>query len=69
VTDILKVFASYKPIDLSPLTQGQIRDIEEPAADLDPLQELLTDSAGLTRQVSPLLSTPMNLGSWTVCCW
>ena len=65
VTDILKVFASYKPIDLSPVTQGQIRDIEEIPVDMDPLQELLTDSAGVTRQVSPLLSTPMNLGSWT----
>lgn len=65
VTDILKVFASYKPIDLSPLTQGLIRDIDDPGAELDPLQELLADSAGLTRQVTPVSSTPMNLGSWT----
>jgi hypothetical protein len=65
VTDILKVFASYKPIDLTPLTQGQIRAIDEPGGELDPLQELLADSAGLTRQVSASSSAPMNLGSWT----
>ncbi len=59
VRDILKVFASYKPIDLSPLTQGGIRsaDTGEP----DPLQELLMDSS-LTRQVTDKAQT---LGSWT----
>jgi len=65
VTDVLKVFASYKPIDLSPLTQGQIRSAPEQSGDLDPLQELLMDSAGVSRGVSPLLSKPVDLGTWT----
>ena len=64
MTDILKVFADYKPFDLKPLTQGVIRGIEEDAGELDPLQQLLTDSAGVTRQVAPLLSKPVDLGSW-----
>jgi hypothetical protein len=59
-TDILKVFASYQPIDLRPLTQGAIRDIpEEP---LDPLQGLLAESSGGTRGV---LIRPADLGTWT----
>jgi len=62
VTDILKVFASYKPIDLSPLVQGQIRGVPADAGEPDPLGELLTDSVGETRQVVP---QPLNLGSWT----
>jgi hypothetical protein len=65
VTDILKVFASYKPFDLKPLTQGGIRGVEEGSRELDPLEELLADSAGETRQVSPLLGKPVALGSWT----
>ncbi len=65
VTDILKVFASYKPFDLRPLTQGSIRGIGEDTAALDPLEELLADSAGVTREVSPLLNKPVPLGSWT----
>ncbi|MGO9272147.1 MAG: caspase domain-containing protein [Terriglobia bacterium] len=65
VTDILKVFASYKPIDLSPLTQSQIRGIPEATGEPDPLQELLMDSAGLTRGVAPVLSRPLDLGQWT----
>ncbi len=64
VTDILKVFADYKPFDLRPLTQGVIRGIEEDSGELNPLQQLLTDSAGVTRQVAPLLSKPVDLGSW-----
>lgn len=65
VVDILKVFASYKPFDLRPLTQGAIRGVGEDSTELDPLQELLMDSAGVTRQVAPLLSKPIDLGSWT----
>ena len=64
VTDILKIFADYKPFDLRPLTQGTIRGIDEDTGELDPLQQLLTDSAGVTRQVAPLLSKPVDLGSW-----
>jgi len=62
VTDILKVFASYKPIDLRPLTQGTIRDIEKEES--DPLQALLNDSSGGTRGLSPVLSKPVDLGTW-----
>jgi hypothetical protein len=63
VLDVLKVFGSYKPIDLSPLTQGKIsRSVD--AGETDPLQELLMDSAGETRQVTPLLSKPVDLGTW-----
>jgi len=62
VTDILKVFASFKPIDLRPLTQGQIRTIE--TDDLDPLQALLSDAAIGTRGVSPVLGKPADLGAW-----
>jgi hypothetical protein len=62
VTDILKVFASYKPIDLRPLTQGQIRDIGP--EELDPFQALLNDSAVVTRGLSPVLGKPIDLGTW-----
>ena len=66
IMDILKVFASYKPIDLRPLQQGAIRSVGDDSGDLtDPLQQLLTDSAGTTRQVSAVLSKPLDLGSWT----
>lgn len=58
--DVLKVFASYKPIDLTPLKQGATRDI--PASNADPLQDLLMDSTG-TRAIAPQNSAP--LGSWT----
>jgi hypothetical protein len=64
VTDVLKVFASYKPVDLTPLTQGTIRGLDA-TAELDPLQELLLDSTGVSRGVSPLLSKPLDLGTWT----
>jgi Caspase domain len=63
VIDILKVFVSYKPIDLTPLTQGSIRGLEG-TEDLDPIQELLMDSAGGTRGVGPLLTKPVDLGTW-----
>ena len=62
VTDILKVFASYKPIDLRPLAQGTIRDIEEDES--DPLQALLADSSGGTRGPSAVLTKPVDLGTW-----
>jgi hypothetical protein len=58
----LKVFASYKPIDLTPLTQGQIRAIGEEAT--DPLQGLLDDSSDGTRAVTVVLSKPADLGTW-----
>jgi len=65
VTDILKAFASYKPIDLSPLTQGEIRGVPEEGGELDPLQQLLMDSAGTTRGLAPVLGKPLDLGGWT----
>ncbi len=61
VTDILRVFASYKPIDLRPLTQGSVRDITD---DSDPLQALLNESVGGTRQVTSALGKPADLGTW-----
>ena len=63
VTDILKVFASYKPIDVRPLTQGTIRDMGEEST--DPLQALIDDSSGGTRGLSPTLTKPADLGTWT----
>ncbi len=70
VIDVVKVFASYKPIDLLPLTQGRVRSAEGPdslAADteLDPIQQLLMDSSGVTRGLTPVLSKPLDLGTWT----
>ena len=62
VTDILKVFASYKPIDLSPLTQARIRAVPVETGEPDALQELLGQSSETTRQVAP---QPLNLGTWT----
>ncbi len=62
VTDILKVFASYKPIDLRPLTQGTIRDIGQ--EDSDPLQAMLSDSSGETRGLAPVLANPVDLATW-----
>ena len=64
VTDVLKVFVSYKPVDLSPLTQGRIRGLPEDVA-LDPLEELIMDSTGVSRGVTPLLGKPVDLGTWT----
>ena len=61
VTDILKVFASYKPIDLRPLTQGPVRDITD---DSDPLQALLNESVGGARGVTSALAKPADLGTW-----
>ena len=62
VTDILKVFASYKPIDLTPLTQAGIRGVPVEAGEPDPLEELLGQSTEGTRQVA---AQPLNLGTWT----
>jgi caspase domain-containing protein len=62
VTDVLKVFASYTPIDLTPLTQGTVRGLNE-TAEADPLEELLLDSTGVSRGVS--LNKPLDLGTWT----
>lgn len=64
VTDVLKVFASYRPVDLSPLTQGTIRGLDD-STERDPLEELLFDSTGVSRGVSPLLNKPLDLGTWT----
>jgi hypothetical protein len=65
VTDILKVFASFKPIDLTPLTQQRVRDIGVWKGDSDPLQDLLVDSTGMTRQVSAeAQAQPQSLGTW-----
>lgn len=65
VTDILKVFAGYKPFDLRPLTQSSIRAAEGSEGE-DPLSELLRDAGGQTRQVGPVSGTPTDLRSWTV---
>ena len=62
VYDILKVFASFKPLDLTPLTQGAIRGPGEEVS--DPLQALLEDSTG-TRGLAPILTKPADLGTWT----
>ena len=62
VTDILKVFAAYKPFDLRPLTQGQIRGIDQDGS--DPLQAMLDDSADGTRGLSQVLTKPVVLGDW-----
>ncbi len=62
VTDVLKVFASYKPIDLTPLTQDGIRGV---ITDSDPLQELLADAGTGSRGVADVSSRKTNLGTWT----
>jgi hypothetical protein len=61
VTDVLKVFASSKPIDLSPLTGGPIRDASPLS---DPLQTLLEASSGTSRGVVAVGAKPMSLGGW-----
>jgi hypothetical protein len=63
VTDILKVFVSFKPVDLRPLTQGAIKGVDEPG-EIDPLNELLMDSQGMSRNLAPLLGKPVDLGAW-----
>ena len=65
VTDALKVFASVKPIDLRPLTQGQIRGLDDDTATDDPLQQLLNDASGTTRSIEVVSNGPTDLGSWT----
>jgi len=66
VTDILRAFAGRDPFDLNPLTQAAVRGIPESTGELGPIQELLMDSAGVTRGVEPVLSKPIELGRWTV---
>jgi len=63
VTDILKVFASYKPIDLSPLAQEGIRSIGDDVT--DPLAGLLSEATSGTRGVSAVPSRTIDLGTWT----
>ncbi|HEY3704518.1 MAG TPA: caspase family protein [Terracidiphilus sp.] len=65
VTDVLKVFASFKPINLRPLTQNQIRGLDDIPASDDPLQQLLDEAGGTTRSVEVVSSGPIDLGSWT----
>jgi hypothetical protein len=65
VVDILKAFVSYHPINLRPITQTAIRDIEPDSGDMDPLQQLLADSAGQTRGLTPILADSVNLSPWT----
>ena len=60
VTDVLKVFVSYKPLDLTPLTQGAIRGTR---GESDPLQDLLDDSVGLSRNIASA-DKPVDLGTW-----
>jgi hypothetical protein len=63
-TDILKVFASYEPFDLSPLTQGQIRGEPSATKELFPLQETLLAFSEQSRGTSSGLSRPLTLNSW-----
>jgi Caspase domain len=62
VTDILKVFASSRPIDLTPLSGAAIR---EATAETDPLQLLLEASSGISRAAVALGTKPVSLGGWT----
>jgi len=63
VEDILKVFASFKPIDLRVLQQETVRDIVPD----DPLQPLLADAAGKTRGLTDDQTTAaLVLGQWGV---
>jgi hypothetical protein len=62
IRDILKVFASVKPIDLTRLTQPQIRGDIGVGGEPDPIQEFLMGANGATREVNP---EPFNLESWT----
>jgi len=57
VTDILKVFASSHPIDLTPLTRAPIRSVSDGA---DPLQALLENVVSGRRSV-----VVVKLGDWT----
>jgi Caspase domain len=60
VSDVLKVFASTKPIDLSALRDGPIREIPP---DAGPLQALLQDAAGSLRSVVPV-GSKVSSGGW-----
>jgi hypothetical protein len=66
VTDILKVFVSREPFELSALTQSEIRDVSGPGTKLNPITELLMDSTGMARGLDPGLSGPTDLSRWTV---
>jgi hypothetical protein len=61
VRDVLKVFVSYKTVDLRPLTQGAIKGVDTEADEQDPLQQLLSDAGGV-RQISA--DKPLDLGTW-----
>jgi Caspase domain len=65
VTDVLKVFASTKPVDLTPVTQGRPRDPDQTIQ--DPLADLLEDASGVSRNVTAagVETKPVNLGGWT----
>jgi hypothetical protein len=63
-TDILKVFASYEPFDLSPLTQDQIRGALTATKELSPLQEMLLAFSEQSRGTSSRASRPLTLNSW-----
>jgi hypothetical protein len=63
-TDVVKVFASYKPIDIRPLLEEKIKDPDFKIPS-DPLNELLADAGGLSRGLEPVLDKPVNLGGWT----
>jgi hypothetical protein len=66
VTDILKVFAGYDPIDLSPLTQAAIRSPLQESNEPGTVEALLMDSTGeMQRGVTPLLNKSVDLGDWT----
>jgi len=62
VTDILKVFASSKPIDLNSLTGAAIK---EAPAKPDPLQSVLEAAVGNQRGIVAVDSKPISLSGWT----
>src|SRR5215831_2048018 len=62
VTDILKVFASSKPVDLTPLTGAAIK---EAPAKPDPLQSVLEAAVGNQRGIVAVDSKPISLSGWT----
>jgi hypothetical protein len=53
VNDIIKVFASTKPIDLTPTTQAGIREVRGEDYVEDPLNDLIAEADGISRGLMP----------------
>ena len=60
VKDTFKMFASTKPIDFTPITQGRIKGAPDLPPGSDPLNDVLAEAAGRFRG-----SRPVDLGEWT----